>query len=100
MRIYISGKVTGDQNYKYKFKRAEEDLYTKYALFGPKVESMPSKDHLKLDDKTWDECMIECLACLNSCDTIYMLKDWKDSTGACIEIGYALGQHKTVIFQE
>lgn len=75
MRIYISGKVTGDKNYKYKFKRAEEDIYTKYALFEPKVESMPSKDHLKLDDKNWDECMIESLACLNSCDTIYMLRD-------------------------
>ena len=100
MRIYISGKVTGDKNYKYKFKRAEEDLYLKYALFEPKVESMPSKYHLKLDDKRWDECMIECLACLNSCDTIYMLKDWKDSPGACIELGYALAQNMTVIFQE
>ena len=100
MRIYISGKVTGDKNYKYKFKRAEEDLYLKYALFEPKVESMPSKDHLKLNDKSWDECMIECLACLNSCDTIYMLKDWKGSTGACIELGYALAQNMTVIFQE
>ena len=100
MRIYISGKVTGDKNYKYKFKRAEEDLYLKYALFEPKVESMPSKDHLKLNDKRWYECMIECLACLNSCDTIYMLKDWKDSTGACIELGYALAQNMTVIFQE
>lgn len=28
------------------------------------------------------------------------LRDWKDSKGACIEIGYALGQNKTVIFQE
>lgn len=100
MRIYISGKVTGDENYKYKFKRAEEDIYTKYALFEPKVESMPSKDHLKLDDKNWDECMIESLACLNSCDTIYMLRDWKDSTGACIELGYALAQNMTVIFQD
>lgn len=100
MRIYISGKVTGDENYKYKFKRAEEDIYTKYALFEPKVESMPSKDHLKLDDKNWDECMIESLACLNSCDTIYMLRDWKDSTGACIELGYAIAQNMTVIFQE
>ena len=61
---------------------------------------MPSKDYLRLNDKTWDECMIECLKCLDSCDTIYMLRDWEDSKGACIEIGYALGQHKTVIFQE
>lgn len=100
MRIYISGKVTGDENYKYKFKRAEEDLYLKYALFEPKVENMPYKEHLKLNGKSWDECMIECLACLNSCDTIYMLRDWKDSTGACIELGYAIAQNMTVIFQE
>jgi len=100
MRIYISGQVTGDKNYKYKFKRAEEELSSKYALFEPKVESMPSKDYLRLNDKNWDECMIECLKCLDSCDTIYMLRDWEDSKGACIEIGYALGQHKTVIFQE
>lgn len=98
MRIYISGKVTGDHNYKYKFKRAEEDLYLKYALFEPKVENMPYKEHLKLNSKSWDECMIECLACLNSCDTIYMLRDWKDSTGACIELGYAIAEEKTVIF--
>ena len=100
MRIYISGQVTGDQNYKYKFKRAEEEVSLKYALFEPKVESMPSKDYLRLNEKTWDECMIECLKCLDSCDTIYMLRDWEDSKGACIEIGYALGQNKTVIFQE
>ena len=89
MRIYISGQVTGDKNYKYKFKRAEEELSSKYALFEPKVESMPSKDYLRLNDKNWDECMIECLKCLDSCDTIYMLRDWEDSKGACIEIGYA-----------
>lgn len=100
MRIYISGKVTGDKNYKYKFKRAEEDLHLKYALFEPKVENMPYKEHLKLDDKSWDKCMIECLACLNNCDTIYMLKDWKDSPGACIELGYALAKYMTVISQE
>lgn len=100
MRIYISGKVTGDQNYKYKFKRAEEDLYTRYALFEPKVVSMPTKDHLKLDDKSWEECMIECIPFMDRCDTIYMLKDWKDSPGACIELGYALARNLTVIFQE
>ncbi|MGE9896624.1 DUF4406 domain-containing protein [Anaerovoracaceae bacterium SGI.195] len=100
MKIFISGKVTGDKNYKYKFKRAEEEVSSKYALFEPKVESMPSKDYLRLNDKTWDECMIECLKCLDSCDTIYMLRDWEDSKGACIEIGYALGQNKIVIFQE
>lgn len=28
------------------------------------------------------------------------LRDWKDSTGACIELGYAIAQNMTVIFQE
>lgn len=100
MHIYISGKITGDENYKFKFNIAVSELYKKYELLNPIITSMPSKEHLKLEDATWEECMSECLLYLDECDTIYMLRDWKESKGACIELGYAIAKDMQVIFQE
>ena len=80
-RIYISGKITGTDDYMERFAKAEKYLITKgYSVLNPaKVNAqMPS-------DTTYDEYMQMALTMLQMADSIYMLKNWQDSNGAKIE---------------
>ena len=80
-RIYISGKITGTDDYMERFEKAEKYLITKgYSVLNPaKVNAqMPS-------DTTYDEYMQIALTMLRMADSIYMLKNWQDSNGAKIE---------------
>lgn len=80
-RIYISGKITGTDDYMERFAKAEKYLITKgYSVLNPaKVNAqMPS-------DTTYDEYMQIAVTMLQMADSIYMLKDWQNSNGAKIE---------------
>lgn len=81
MRIYISGPITGTTDYKERFAAAEEKLKANgYEVVNPArvTESLP-------ESLTWDECMLMCVTALQLCDSIYMLKGWRDSMGAKME---------------
>lgn len=84
--IYISGKVTGDKNYKKKFKEAEEKIKKRYpaaTIVNPVAAGFP-------DTYDWADCMRECMHMLKKCNAIYFLEDWQESAGACIERATAL----------
>ncbi|SFE13188.1 protein of unknown function [Peptostreptococcaceae bacterium pGA-8] len=94
MTIYISGKITGCENYKQKFGEAKQKLQNQYP--GAKIIN-PSK--IKLPDVCdWEDYMHICLHLLKKADTIYMLDNWLDSPGACIEYACALKLGKAIIF--
>jgi hypothetical protein len=79
MKIYISGAITGDSNYKAKFEKAKKDLETSgYRAVNPAEFELP-------EGATWEDYMKQDLALLLKCDGIYMLKDWRQSRGARIE---------------
>jgi len=80
MTIYISGKITGlpENEVKQKFESAYQKLKGTGIIISP--------IHLKHNEaKTWEGYMKTCIKQLMECDTIYMLKDWKDSKGAITE---------------
>lgn len=84
--IYISGKVTGDKNYKAKFKEAEEKIRKMYpaaTIVNPVAADFP-------DTYDWADCMRECMHMLKKCNAIYFIDDWQESAGACIERATAL----------
>lgn len=84
--IYISGKVTGDENYKKKFKEAEEKIKKMYPaaeIVNPTAADFP-------DTYDWADCMRECMHMLKKCNSIYFIDDWQESAGACIERATAL----------
>ena len=77
MKIYISGKITGDENYKSKFSAAQNALEEKgHTVMNPAI--LPS-------GFTWTEYMAVCLAMQNVCDASLFLPDWKESRGAIVE---------------
>lgn len=80
MKIYIAGKVTGEdvKPCKEKFLRAEYVLRKKgYEVVNPTKLLSPTAN--------WNEAMRVCIKELAGCDEIYMLEDWRESRGASIE---------------
>ena len=91
--IYISGAITGTDNYMGRFETAENDLKLQgYRVINPaKISAnMPG-------DTGYEDYMKVSFCLLDMCDSIYMLKGWEKSLGANREYGYALGKDMTII---
>lgn len=92
MKVYISGKITGDADYKQKFKTAQNILESVgFKVFNPA--------ELKDTGKSWSWYMRKDIAGLMECDAIFLLKDWEDSKGARLEY-YIAQQLEMKIFRE
>ena len=77
MKVYLSGKITGDSNYRQKFSTMTEELLSYgYVVFNPAVlpDGFEYSDYMALD-----------LLILSRCDAIFLLRDWKKSSGARLE---------------
>lgn len=95
MRVYISGPITGITGYKPRFDWAESLWKDKGAY-----TINPAKTNSTLpEDTTHDGYMRISLALLAECDTIYMLRGWKDSEGAREELAYAVEHEYTIMFE-
>ena len=97
MKIYISGAITSNPNYKEDFERAEDYLQKAY----PKAEIInPALVNSFLPKSTTHEEYMRMSFCmLDMCDSIFMIKNWKTSCGASQEYGYALAQDKIILFE-
>lgn len=92
--IYISGKITGNKNYKEHFKKAQEYWEsTGEAVINPTEISLPKNFN------TWADYMIICLNLLKNADSIYMLNNHKDSKGALIELEFARAMGIEVFYE-
>lgn len=96
MRIYISGKITGEKHFMRKFAKAERKL----KRLGFDVIN-PARINTNLPKtSTWEHYMIVSLAELSTADAIYMLPDWKNSEGARLEYKYAAEHDKSIFYEE
>lgn len=77
-RVYISGSVSSDSDYREKFSSAERYLKSKgYSVVNPvKGEK---------EGKPWVYYIIKDIRKLLRCNTIYLLPDWGESKGAKLE---------------
>lgn len=92
MRVYISGAITGVDNYKEHFDKAEKELKEK----GHEVINPASFDGL-LPQLTYEQYMKLDLYLLDLCEAIYMLEGWRYSYGANREYGYALAKDMMIM---
>lgn len=85
VRIYISGAITGTDDYQERFADAERKLQQQgYDVVNPaKVNDMLPKSF------THDEYMKISLSMLELCQGIYMIPGWEDSKGANMEKKHA-----------
>lgn len=93
MRVYISGPITGNTNARRDFGRAERELRWEG------VEDIINPEALLRDLRmTHDEYLHICQALLEVSDVMILLPGWRDSKGACLEVGIALA-NKIRIFE-
>ena len=81
MKVFISGKITGDNHYREHFHKAEETLKNDgFIVLNPSVlpQGMTSAEYMRI-----------CLNMFECSDIIYMLNNYKDSKGALVELTYA-----------
>ena len=83
MKIYLSGKITGTDDYKEKFEKVSQELQIKY----PNSEIINPVELCKdiPCNSNWSEYMKCCIQGLIQCDTIYMTADWQFSKGSRLE---------------
>ena len=84
-RIYISGGITGVDNYEELFKQKQIEIEKQgYEVINPALLGgiMPKS-------ATWKEYMNICIPLLKMCDSIHMLENWEKSKGATEELRFA-----------
>lgn len=91
MTIYLSGKITGDENWKQKFQAVADELKDK-------KPDLTILSPLMLDvTLEYEQYMDIDFAFIRSCDVVVLLEDWEDSPGAKREKEYAQALGKMVI---
>lgn len=97
-KVYISGPISGleKQDYMKRFADAEKILSERgYIVVNP------AKVLARLPEGTaYEEYMKMSLVMLDMCDSIYMLNGWQKSTGAHLELQYAMSMGKKIMYQE
>ena len=95
MKIYISGAITGTNDYMERFEKAEKELTEQgYSVVNP------AKVNAQLpEDTTYEEYMKMCFCMLDMCDSIYMLRGCEKSCGANREYGYALAKDMIIMYE-
>ena len=94
-RIYISGKITGTDDYIHRFYQAEQKL------INMDCETVNPATMLSLlpTSTTHAEYMHVSYALLDICDGIYLMDGWRDSKGAVMEYDYALEKGLMVLYE-
>lgn len=95
-RIYISGAITGVDNYLAIFEKKHRELMSNTcAVINPALIN----SYLPCDT-SWKDYMKVSLAMLETADVIYMLKGWESSKGARLEHEYAKSHGYKIIYEE
>ena len=80
MKIYIAGKITGNENYREEFAKAQAELEKDgHIVLNPAV--LP-------EGLTKGEYMRICFAMIDVADQVVFLPGWQDSDGARLEEQY------------
>ena len=95
MKIYISGAITGTDDYMERFSKAEKELTEQ----GYSVVNPANVNAQLPEDTTYEEYMKMSFCMLTMCDGIYMLKGWRKSRGANREYCYAMAKDMIIMHE-
>ena len=92
-KYYISGPITGTDDYMERFKEAEERLKAE----GYEVINPAKVNRMLPESTSYQEYMAMSFTMLPMAARIYMLKGWQQSHGACAERNLAEGLSMEII---
>ena len=93
-RLYLSGKITGTDDYMLRFAAAEKRFERDYEIINP------VKTSATLPELSHDQYMAIGLTLLPMCDAIFMMRGWKGSEGALEEYREACYLGLEVIYEQ
>lgn len=96
MRIYISGAITGTEDFRERFLEAEKELIAA----GYDTVNPARLNDIMPKNATYDEYMKMSFELLGMCDAIYMLKGWEESKGANREYGFAVAKDMRIMLEK
>lgn len=83
LKVYISGAITNNPNYKEDFANAEK-LLKKHGFEVVNPASLG-----EVDGWTWEDYMKKDIKLLVDCDAIYLIDGWENSKGSRLEASLA-----------
>ena len=92
MKAYISGKITGDPNYREKFQAMKESMEREgHIVLNPAQlpEGMTAADYMRVN-----------FAMIDVADVVLLLPDWSNSKGAQLEKAYCEYIGKKVVLPD
>ena len=99
MNVYLSGPITGTEDFKDRFEYGEAKLYQKFKDKARAVNPVKIGEQLP-ETISYEQIMQICFATIEACDIVLMMPGWKNSMGCNQEYGYALGLRKEVVLWE
>lgn len=96
MKVYISGPISGTNDYMQRFENAEIKLLLDgYTVINPALvnSNLPT-------DTTHAEYMQMSFCMLDMCNAIYMLNGWQKSKGAVMEHNRAERKHLKIFYED
>lgn len=96
MKVYISGPVTGTEDYMERFRAAEEKL----KAAGHMVYNPAAVNSRMPEGTAYGEYMRVSFLLLGMAEAVYMLEGWQQSGGAKMEYAVAEGMGYKLMFEE
>ena len=95
MKIYISGAITGTDDYMERFAKAEKELTEQgYSVVNP------ARVNAQLpEDTSYEEYMKMSFCMIDMCEAIYMLRGFEKSRGAKRELEFAKSEGMEIIYE-
>ena len=94
--VYLSGAISGKENYKKDFAAAELFL----VQMGYIVVNPAKLDELSNEKLSHEQYMMVCYSLVDISDIIFMVSGWQKSKGANAELSYAKSLGKKVMYQD
>ncbi len=95
-KIYISGSISNDILYEFKFKLAEIIVKLKWGRYNHIINPIRAKPLFGI--RLWIFYIIKDLWLLAGCKAVVFLPDWKESKGAKVEMFFARLLRKKIDF--
>lgn len=99
MNVYLSGPITGTEDFKERFEYGEAKLYQKFKDTARAVNPVKIGEQLP-ETISYEQIMQICFDTIEACDIVLMMPGWQKSMGCNQEYGYALGLRKEVVLWE
>lgn len=95
-KIYLSGPVTGTDDYMKKFLKLDQELVEAgFTVVNPAVVNFNLPE-----DTTHEEYMKMSLVMLEMCDAVIMMEGYEKSRGCNMELCHAIEHKKMILFEE